>query len=121
MKFNEYIRKPFTIEALEITRDNIKSVTKLLGGTLCRNDGVTFISLDHPSVPGIDRAYLGWFLTKLDGTYRVYAPKPFRSQFIEKTRFGNAGQEELDKMFEQVEPEKDPTPPHGIERPVSVD
>lgn len=99
MKFGRYIRKPFTVEAVEITNDNIRQIAKLIG-TLRKKDGEWFISVDRRIIPNIDRAYPGWFLTKLEDNYRVYAPKPFRAQFIETARFGNITQAELDKMLQ---------------------
>lgn len=114
MEFMRFIRKPFTVEAIQITEQNMREVAKLIG-TVKTKEGVTFISLDRRIVPNVHRAFVGWYLTRLEDNYRVYAPKLFEAQFLESARFGNVTQEELDKML-YIEP--DPAPPHGIDRPV---
>jgi hypothetical protein len=113
MEFMTFIRKPFTVEAIEITEENMKEVATLIG-TVRTKDGVTYISLDRRIVPNVHRAFVGWYLTRLEDNYRVYAPKLFASEFVEQARFGNYTQTDLDAMFE----EPDPAPPHGIDRPV---
>jgi hypothetical protein len=102
MEFMEFIRKPFTVDAIQITEANMKEVAKLVGSVKTK-DGVTFISLDRRIVPNVHRAYIGWYLTRLDDNYRVYAQKLFEAQFISKSRFGNFTQKDLDKMFQEVE------------------
>lgn len=82
MKFEHYIRKPFTVEAVEITRENIDEVAELIGETR-EKDGVPFIAINRRLVPNIHRAYLGWFVTKLGDNFRCYSPKVFNAEFTE--------------------------------------
>lgn len=82
MKFDNYIRKPFTVEAVEITRENIDDVAELIGEAR-EKDGVPFIAINRRLVPNIHRAYLGWFVTKLGDNFRCYSPKVFRAEFAE--------------------------------------
>jgi hypothetical protein len=83
MEFNKYVRRPFSVEAIQITKENIEEVAKLVG-TYHVKDGVGYISLDRRIVPLVKRAYLGWWITFLDDTYRCYTSKLFKSQFIDQ-------------------------------------
>lgn len=89
MEFNQYIRKPFSVEALEITEENFKAVAKLVGsaktkdGTRRTKEGVEYIALDRRLIPSVRRAYVGWYLTRLGEKYRCYSPTLFNAQFIE--------------------------------------
>jgi hypothetical protein len=117
MEFITYIRRPFQVEAIEITDENIKEVAKLIGfGQVRRQHGSRFILVDRRIIPNIERVYVGWFLTKMGNNYRCYAPILFNSQFIQ-----NAPEPWLDFLEEEpddgIEEEDDPTPAHGIARP----
>lgn len=82
MEFTKYIRRPFTVEAVIITEENMEEVAKLVGDIRTEDD-TTFIRLDRRIVPNINRAYAGWYLTKLGDNYRCYSPKVFLEQFAE--------------------------------------
>lgn len=82
MEFSPYIRKPFSIEATEITDANIGEVAKLIG-TLKEKGGQKFIQLDRRVVPNVSRAFPGWFVTRLGSNFRAYAPRVFEDQFVE--------------------------------------
>lgn len=117
MEFVEYIRKPFSVNAIEITEENMKEVAKLIG-TVRTKDGVTFIALDRRIIPNVTRAFVGWYLTCVDNNYRCYAPKLFRAQFVERPK----AEGEWDSLLpygvdSSVVDEDDLTPPHGIPRP----
>lgn len=86
MEFTQYIRQPFTVEAVQITAENLEEVAKLVGEvrTDVRNKKeTTYIALDRRIVPNVSRAYLGWYLTRLEDNYRCYSAKVFREQFVE--------------------------------------
>lgn len=82
MEFNNYIRKPFQVEALEITKDNMVEIAELVG-EIRTNKGQAYIALDRRVVPNVNRAFVGWFLTRLGDNYRCYSPKVFNDQFTE--------------------------------------
>jgi hypothetical protein len=82
MQFNQYIRSPFVVEAIEITEENLADVAKLVGDIRTKN-GVTYIALDRRIVPSVNRAYVGWYMTRLGDNYRCYSPKVFTDQFID--------------------------------------
>lgn len=73
---------PFLIEAIEITDENIEEVAEMIG-TLKIKGGNKVIEIDRRVVPNIYKAYVGWYLTKLDNQYRVYSPTTFSKQFAE--------------------------------------
>lgn len=81
MEFTTYIRKPFSIDAVQITEDNMKDVAKLIGKIRTR-DGVRYIAVDPRVVPVVRHAYVGWYLTRFEDSYRCYTPKLFKSQFV---------------------------------------
>jgi len=79
MEYTHYIRRPFEVDAVEITEDNMAEIAKLVGEVKTK-DGATFIQLDRRVIPNVTRAYVGWFLTKLDANYRCYSPAIFHEQ-----------------------------------------
>lgn len=84
MEFTTFVRKPFVVQAIEITRDNIAEVAKHVGDLREREDGTPFILADRRLVPSVDRVFPGYFMTKMGENIRCYSPKIFREQFIEK-------------------------------------
>lgn len=82
MEFSQYIRRPFVVEAVEITEENMEEVAKLVGEVRTK-DNVTFIQLDRRLVPNVTRAFVGWYMTRLGDNYRCYAPKIFNEQFMD--------------------------------------
>jgi hypothetical protein len=81
MEFTKYVRRPFTVEAVIITEENMEEIAKLVGD-IRTEEGTTFIRLDRRIVPNINRAFAGWYLTKLGDNYRCYSPKVFLEQFV---------------------------------------
>ena len=79
--FNPFVRRPFPVEAEVITAENIDAFAKLLG-ELKEKDGEKHILLDRRIIPQIKRAYIGWYVTKLDENYRCYSPKVFDREFV---------------------------------------
>lgn len=109
MEFNQYVRRPFVVEALEITAENMAEVAKLVGDIRTKND-VTFIALDRRIVPNVSRAYVGWFMTRLGDNFRCYSPKVFNDQFIDHKPV-------MSFVFDKVVDEFDATPPSATPNP----
>lgn len=82
MEFTYFVRRPFAVEAVEITLDNMEEVAKLIG-TVRRKSDSLYIAIDGRLVPNVKRAYVGWWLTRLADNYRVYSPKLFKAEFID--------------------------------------
>ena len=83
MEFNTYTRRPFVVEAMEITDENIEEVAKMIGinGEVREKDDIKFIAVDKRIVPNIHRATAGWWLTRMGDNLRCYSPKIFNEQF----------------------------------------
>lgn len=85
MEFTTFVRKPFTIEAVEITEDNIEAVAEFVGTLRKKDDGTPFIQVDRRLVPNIYRAYPGFWMTKMGDNIRCYSKRIFEEQFVEDT------------------------------------
>lgn len=85
MEFTTYVRKPFVVEAVEITTENIAEVAKYVGELRRKRNGTPYILVDDTLVPNVDRVYPGFFMTKMRANVRCYSRKIFTSQFMEET------------------------------------
>lgn len=86
MQFTKFVRKPFEVEAVEITTENIEEISKMVGDLVKKDDETLFIQVDKDKIPNMFRVYPGDWLTKMDGNIRCYSRKAFFDQFIEKAR-----------------------------------
>lgn len=85
MEFNTFVRKPFVVEAVEITRENIAEVAKHVGDLREKEDGTPFILVDRRLVPNVFRVYPGFWMTKMGENVRCYSRKIFQEQFTAHT------------------------------------
>ena len=81
MEFQQYLRKPFIIEAIEITEDNLEELAKHIGRIRRRKDGTRYIVVDRNKVPNIEKAYVGFYMTKVGFNIRCFSPRAFKDQF----------------------------------------
>ena len=81
MEFVTYVRKPFEVDVVEITEENMQECAKYIGDVR-EEDGKTFILVDRRLVPNISRVYVGYFMTRMGRNTRVYSRKLFREQFM---------------------------------------
>ena len=84
MTFRKFVRKPFVVEALQITEDNIEELSELIGEYGVDKSG-PFIMADPERVPTVDRVVPGYWVTKMGKNVRCYSDKVFSGQFIEGT------------------------------------
>jgi hypothetical protein len=84
MEFTTFVRKPFVVEAVEVTAENIAEVAKYVGDLREKEDGTQYILVDRRLVPNVLRVYLGFYMTKMGENVRCYSRKIFREQFVEK-------------------------------------
>ena len=84
MEFQQFIRKPFVVEALEITRENIHELSDMIG-TFGEDETGPFIQADPDKVPTVTRVTPGYWVTKMGRNIRCYSPKVFDEQFIQNT------------------------------------
>lgn len=84
MDFTTFVRKPFVVEAVEITSKNIEEVAKYVGDLREEDDGTQYILVDRRLVPNVFKVYTGFFMTKMGKNVRCYSRKIFREQFVEE-------------------------------------
>lgn len=84
MEFTTYVRKPFVVEAIEITTENIEDVAKYVGDLKEKEDGTPYILVDRRLVPNVFRVYPGFYMTKMGENIRCYSKKVFTDQFVQK-------------------------------------
>lgn len=85
LKFSEYVRRPFVVEAVEITKENIGEIASFVGELKEKEDGTPFILVDRRLVPNVYRVYPGFFMTRMGDHIRCYSRKVFVEQFTEQT------------------------------------
>jgi hypothetical protein len=86
LKIESYERLPFTIQAVEVTADNMKAVAKWCGGQI-RTSGKRgiqkYIKVDVKRALN-DRqtmAYIGDYVLRAGSGFKVYTPKAFSESF----------------------------------------
>lgn len=85
MEYKEFVRKPFVVEAVEVTKENMEEIAKYVGEIRQKDDGTPFIYVDRRLVPNVYRVYPGFFMTRMGDHIRCYSRKVFNEQFIEST------------------------------------
>lgn len=80
MEFKSYVRKPFTVEAVQITKDNIEELAKFIGDLQFEN-GRPYILVDRRLVPNVVRVFPGYWFTRMGDHTRCYTKKIFAQQF----------------------------------------
>jgi hypothetical protein len=81
MEFTTFVRKPFTVEAVEVTEENIAEIAKFCGTLREKENGQKFIQVDRRLVPNVFRIYPGFWMTKMDDNIRCYSRRIFNEQF----------------------------------------
>jgi len=82
MEMNNYTRKPFKIEAIEITEENISEIAPFIGELRDNPLGGQYIHVNKRLVPNVWKVYPGFFMTKMGDNVRCYTNKIFLEQFI---------------------------------------
>ncbi|MET0786953.1 MAG: hypothetical protein ABWY25_09620 [Paenisporosarcina sp.] len=85
MDFTTFVRKPFIVEAVEVTAENIGEVAKYVGDLREKEDGTPYVLVDPRLVPNVERVYPGFFMTKMGENVRCYSRRIFREQFLKQT------------------------------------
>lgn len=98
----KFVRKPFAVDAVEVTSENIVDVAQWCGGEVRESEpkkpgqetqSFIKVPVKRPLNDRQTRAYPGdWILSAGTG-FKVYTPKAFTSSFEEQT----------DRMFEVIE------------------
>jgi hypothetical protein len=85
VEYTKFVRKPFTVEATEITLENIGEVAEMIGTLREKDNGEPYIAVDRRLIPNLIRAYPGFWLTKMGDNVRCYAKRVFKQQFVALT------------------------------------
>lgn len=83
--FEKFIRKPFSVEAIEITAENIEELAQYIGKIRTRPDGSVYIFVDRRFIPGIEKVYPGFWMTRIGDNMRCYSARIFHDQFTAST------------------------------------
>ena len=84
LDFKNFVRKPFVVEAIEITRENIGACAEYIGDIRERDDGSPYIKVNRRLVPNVLNVFPGYWMTKMGDNIRCYSRKVFKEQFIEQ-------------------------------------
>lgn len=113
MEFTHFVRKPFTVEATEVTAENIAEVAELIGVLREKDNGTPYIAVDRRLVPNLYRVYTGFWLTRMGDNVRCYSKRVFKQQFTESNAEietwvkylgrNNRDSDPLDKQEEDLE------------------
>jgi hypothetical protein len=115
MQTTTFVRKPFTVEATQITEENIEELAPLIGTLRRRDDGTPYIQVNRRFVPNVFRVYPGFWVTLIGENVRCYTSKIFSEQFTENTpEIANwvaylNGTQEDEEVAEEV-PQTNPEP-----------
>lgn len=81
-----FVRRPFTVQAFEVTEDNLDKVAELINGKTGRKeDGTPFVNVPRGTIWNVPRIYVGFMITILDDKIHAYSPNSFPKQFAEYT------------------------------------
>lgn len=81
LEFATFVRKPFSVEAVQITEENIEEVATLVG-TLKEKDGERYIQVDRKKVPNVGQVTPGYWMTRMGRNIRCYSERVFLEQFV---------------------------------------
>lgn len=84
MEFKHFVRKPFLVEAIEITTENIHELSDLIGEFKEDHTG-PYIEADPEKVPTVTKVTPGYWLTRMGKNVRCYSNRIFTEQFTEST------------------------------------
>lgn len=83
MDFITFIRKPFVVEAVEVTEDNIAEIAELVGTLQKKEDGTSYIEVNRDMFRNIKQISPGFWMTMMGGNIRCYSRPVFKKQFME--------------------------------------
>lgn len=83
MDTTTFVRKPFLVEAVEITAENIAEIAELVGELKEKPDGTPYIQANRKLVPNSFMVYPGFYMTKMDDNIRCYSRRVFNEQFVQ--------------------------------------
>lgn len=83
LQFGSFVRKPFIVEAVEVTQDNIAEVAEMIGTLRKKENGVPYIAVNRRLVPNLYKVFIGFYVTRMGDNIRCYSKRVFKQQFME--------------------------------------
>jgi hypothetical protein len=80
--FEHFVRKPFAVEAIQITDENIEELAPFIGALEKQENGRWVIIVDRKLIRNLDKVYSGYWLTKMGTTLRCYSQNAFAKHFV---------------------------------------
>ena len=109
IQYEDFVRKPFVVKAIEVTEENIQEIADELGKLKYDEDtGVPYIAVERGRVPNVNRVQLGWFMTKHGKRTHCYAPEIFERQFVENDENIQAWVDSLNDEYDDAPDEVAP-------------
>jgi hypothetical protein len=87
MEFTTYVRKPFTVEAVQVTKENIAEIAEMIGTLHYEKNGSPYIQVNQQVISNLFRIQPGFWVTKMgsDDNIRCYSKRIFNNQFVRNT------------------------------------
>lgn len=104
LQYEEYVRKPYVLKAVLITRENIEEIAPMIGSLQHKKGGRPYIEVNRQVVPVLTKVYVGYYMTIKGTSIRCYSPRTFREEFVQNEP---AIQVWVDWMNPQEEPAGD--------------
>jgi hypothetical protein len=84
MEYAVFARKPFKVQALEITKENMGEIAEMIGELRENERGIPYISVNRRIIPNIFRAHIGFWVTVMgeDRRIRCMTRNTFLNQFV---------------------------------------
>lgn len=83
----KYARKPFEVEAVQVTATNMEEVAQWCDGSVQQENGNTFVKVNVARVLNErqTKAFIDDWVLKAGNGYKVYTPKAFSKSFDKLT------------------------------------
>jgi len=111
MEFTKFVRKPFVVEGVLVTTENIEEIAKDVGTLQYKEDGTPFIVVDRKKVPGVWNVYPGFIMTRNGSKIRCFSRRSFAEQFCDSTPDIEAWVDYINKENVTIPTSAAPTPP----------
>lgn len=82
LKFDSFTRKPFTVDAIKVTDENMKEIAKLLGQVKKEPNGTRYIHVYKNKTRNVTKIYVGYWVTKMGNNFRAYSERVFNKEFV---------------------------------------
>lgn len=102
MEFLPYIRKPFRVEAIEVTIENIHELSEMCGELVEKEGQDPYIQVDRKKVPNLFRIKLGFMVTKMGENLRAFSKEAFLENFAEENEGPRLGLATTGELLDEI-------------------